>query len=365
MLKLCSFSEFDKVIKNKRLFLIGAGKRSVTLLQKYTWNVFACIDNDESKNGTFLHVNNTQIPVHNWNYLLDNISANSILLVTPAVFESLLKKIESEAALSDIDCYIASYMHSLQWDFDRVEASKVPYEITKGTTPKIPKIIHYFWFSGDPYPEKVQKCIDSWHKFCPDYEFKKWDLTNYKPDCQYAKAALAHKCWAVASDYGRADVVYRYGGIYLDTDVELIKPLDDLLYDDAFIGFESLEYVDPGSGFGAVKDNPVIERFRSIYYDEKFLLEDGSLNKIVCPPYFTKKLIDIGLRQDGSFQRLDNIVVYPPLVLCPHSYVTDKIYLSDKTYSIHHHLAGWYSNEQKEMTKRRYSFFKKCEKTCI
>ena len=90
MLKLCSFSEFDKVIKDKRLFFIGAGKHAATLLQKYDWNVFSCIDNDERKNTTFLNINNNQIPVHNWNYLLDNVNADIILLITPINFESLL-----------------------------------------------------------------------------------------------------------------------------------------------------------------------------------------------------------------------------------------------------------------------------------
>ena len=365
MVKLCSFSEFDKVIKNKRLFLIGAGKRSVTLLQKYTWNVFSCIDNDESKNGTFLHVSNTQIPVHNWNYLLDNISANGILLVTPVAFESLLEKIESEAALCDIDCYIASYMHSLQWDFDRIEASKVPYEITKGTTPKIPKIIHYFWFSGDPYPEKVQKCIDSWHKFCPDYEFKKWDLTNYKTDCKYANMALSQHFWALASDYGRCDVVHRYGGIYLDSDVELVKPLDDLLYDKGFFCFESAFGVDPGSGFGAEKGNPIIREICVSYekLERNYVCKEdpnGNLDRVNILTQYTNVLSSHGLKNTGQYQNIEGIAVYPPLVLSPYSYATGILTMDDKTYGIHHWVSNWITDKQMNEMNKRKAFIKNC-----
>lgn len=364
MLKLCGLDEFSSRIKNKKLYFIGAGKNALQLMLKYDWEVACCIDNDVEKKGTFLEAQNKRIPIYGWDFLLSKVTQETVLLVTPSDFEALEKQIDSESILDKVSVYILKLMESIQYDMDRIEASKAPFSITKGTVPKIPKIIHYFWFSGDPYPENVQKCIDSWHKFCPDYEFKKWDLTNYKTDCRFANEALEHKCWAVASDYGRCDVVYRYGGIYLDTDVELIKPLDDLLYDDGFIGFEDLYYVDPGSGFGATQNNPIVKQFCSIYERDntKFVLDDGSLNKIICPAYYTKKLEDIGLRHDGSFQNLGGFVVYPPLVLCPHSYRTGAIVKLKTTFSIHHHYGGWFDQRQKAQSEKRMLFFEQKRK---
>ena len=103
----------------------------------------------------------------------------------------------------------------------------------------IPKIIHYCWFGGKPFPSAVQKCIDSWKKYLPDYEIREWNETNYDLDkCKFAKEAYDQKKWAFVTDFVRLDVVYQYGGIYFDTDVEVIKSFDDLLNNKAFLGFD-------------------------------------------------------------------------------------------------------------------------------
>ena len=95
----------------------------------------------------------------------------------------------------------------------------------------IPKVIHYCWFGGNPLPDEAKRCIDSWKKYCPDYKIIEWNESNYDVNSnEYMKAAYNEKKWAFVSDYARVDVVYRYGGIYMDTDVELIKPLDKFLY---------------------------------------------------------------------------------------------------------------------------------------
>jgi hypothetical protein len=223
----------------------------------------------------------------------------------------------------------------------------------------IPKVIHFFWFSGESYPDDVKRYMDSWRKYCPEYEIKNWTLDNYSSDNIFFNEAIECKKWAFASDYARADIIYRYGGIYLDSDVELIKNFDDLLYHDAFIGFESDKEVDPGSGFGAQKGNPIIKEFRSIYKDMHFVNYDGSYNMIPCPNYYTKILKRHGLFPNGSYQLLDNIAVYPVTSFCPHSYVSGLMYIEEDTYSIHHHAGSWTSADEKNKIIGRYEEIKK------
>ena len=127
----------------------------------------------------------------------------------------------------------------------------------------IPKIIHYCWFGNKKIPFRLKKYIKTWKKFCPDYEIKLWTQNNYDITKNgFMSQAASAKKWAFVSDYARLDIVEQYGGIYLDTDVELVKSLDDLLKYKAFAGFECSEYVSFGLGFGAEAHNPIIKEIR-------------------------------------------------------------------------------------------------------
>lgn len=226
----------------------------------------------------------------------------------------------------------------------------------------IPKIIHYCWFGGSPLPKDVLLCIESWKKFCPDYEIKRWDETNYDVNkCQYMSDAYREKKWAFVSDYCRLDVVHKYGGIYLDTDVELIKPLDSLLYEQMFCGFESRDPVGYkkgqtvemsvalGLGFGAEAGHTYIKEMLELYSELSFYNEDGSLNLVACPRYQTAVLVKHGLVSNNETQRLDKCIAYSPEYFCPQSNVTDKmLHLTNKTYSIHHFTVSWASKRDLE-----------------
>lgn len=221
----------------------------------------------------------------------------------------------------------------------------------------IPKIIHYCWFGGTPLPQDVILCIESWKKFCPDYEIKRWDETNYDyQKNQYMADAYKEKKWAFVSDYCRLDVVHEYGGIYLDTDVELLKSLDPLLTEMMFCGFESRDPVMYkknqvmemsaafGLGFGAQKGHPYLKEMLELYSQLSFYNADGSLNLIACPRYQTSILIKHGLIPNNETQRIEKCIVYSPEYFCPQSNVTDKmLYLTENTYSIHHFTVTWAS----------------------
>lgn len=219
----------------------------------------------------------------------------------------------------------------------------------------IPKIIHYCWFGGKPIPAEYQRYIDSWHKVMPDYEIKRWDESNYDVHKnQYMSDAYKEKKWAFVSDYCRLDVVYQEGGIYLDTDVEVVKAFDDLLSEEMFCGFEIRdpkgykrgqeieESVAFGLGFGAIKKHPILKEILEFYETLHFYNSDGSLNLVACPRYQTEILCKHGLIPNRETQRFDGGIAFSPEYFCPQSNVTDEmLMLTEKNYSIHHFTVSW------------------------
>lgn len=211
----------------------------------------------------------------------------------------------------------------------------------------IPKVIHYCWFGGNPLPKDVKRCIKSWKKFCPDYQIIEWNESNFDyTDNLYAKQAMECKKWAFVSDYARLKIVYEQGGIYLDTDVELIRPLDDLLDFEVFFGFENNldkkeKEVATGLGFGTQKGNAVVKAMLEDYKNIPFLKEDGTYDIMPCPERNTKALTHLGLRRDGSRQTIAGAEIFPGEYFCPIEYTSRKKCVTQNTYSIHHYHSSW------------------------
>lgn len=220
----------------------------------------------------------------------------------------------------------------------------------------IPRIIHYCWFGGNPLPKLAEKCIKSWMKFCPDYQIIRWDESNYDVSLAplYVRQAYEAKKWAFVTDYVRLQVVYENGGIYLDTDVELIKPLDSFLKHGAYFGFENAKYVATGLGFGAEKGNAVLMEMMEDYHDIPFVLKDGSFDLLACPYRNTAVLDRMGLVANNSLQVLPgDILILPTTYLCPISFATGERHISKETVSIHWYTASWRTEDQKKWDKCR------------
>ena len=213
----------------------------------------------------------------------------------------------------------------------------------------IPKVIHYCWFGGNPLPELAQKCIASWKKYCPNYEIKEWNENNFDLSvCDYVKEAYDAKKWAFVSDYARLDIIYHNGGIYLDTDVELLKPLDEFLGVSAFFGAESTGFVATGLGFGAEKKNKVVKHMLDEYTNIHFKKLDSTFDTTPCPRRNTKPLEEEGYRfSEKEIWKAKDVVVFPPKYFCPIDYRTGRIMITDRTYSIHHYSALWLSDEER------------------
>lgn len=220
----------------------------------------------------------------------------------------------------------------------------------------IPKVIHYCWFGGTPKPQSVLRCIRSWKKYCPDFEIREWtekdfDVTQNK----YTQQAYEAKAWGFVPDYIRLWIIYHYGGIYMDTDVQVLKSLTPLLVHNAYAGFERETRVNFGQGFGAEKGNPVIKAHMEMYDSLCFLNKDGSINKTPSPEYTTQCLQQFGLKSDtGVIQELPGITVYPQEYLCPKSFISGLTTVTPNSYSIHQFDASWYDDKQQEAKKQRW-----------
>ena len=206
---------------------------------------------------------------------------------------------------------------------------------------KINKCIHYCWFGKGEKPEIVNKCINSWRKILYDYEIIEWNEDNFDINCnQYVKEAYEAKKFAFVSDYVRLYALFNYGGIYLDTDVEIFKRFDDLLYNESIWGFEQENYI-ATSTIGAVKGNKIVGEFLSLYKDRQFIKEDGSYDDITNVAMVTKMLEEKGLKMNGAFQKIDAATFYPQTYFSPYDYINCRKFITDDTYCIHYFYKSW------------------------
>ena len=209
------------------------------------------------------------------------------------------------------------------------------------TKTKIPKTIHYCWFGGKPLPDLAQKCIVSWKKFCPDYEIKEWNESNFNLDVYpYAREAYDHKKFAFVTDVVRLYVLYHYGGIYMDTDVELLKNIDDFLQHEGFSGFESTTKIPTGL-MASTQHNALIKEWLEEYNGLHFIKDDGTLDLTTNVIRITNICLKHGFIPNGELQSVDGFEFFPTEYFCPKDLATGEINLTENTYSIHHFDASW------------------------
>jgi len=228
----------------------------------------------------------------------------------------------------------------------------------------IPKVIHYCWFGGKPLPETANRCLASWGTHCPGYQIRRWDETNLDVHrCRFARQAHAAGAWAFVSDWARLRIVHDHGGIYLDTDVELVQPLDDLLAWRAFFGFQHDGSVATGLGFGAEQGHSVVAALLAGYEAASFIGADGRSVTTPCPQRDSAVFARLGFRLDGSFQDREGVAVLPPEYLCPKSFESGHVTITPLTHAIHHFQASWHTTAEAADLRRRRRYARLCGKS--
>lgn len=213
----------------------------------------------------------------------------------------------------------------------------------------IPKVIHYCWLSEDKYPDKIRRCIDSWKRNLPDYELIKWDFSRIdKSKFKWVSDAFDNRRYAYAADYIRVYALYHYGGIYLDSDVEILKPFDDLLDSPYFMSHEYQSDKIEAAVMGAEKGLPLFKHMLDYYDGQSFILSNGSFNEVTIPTLMMNviknqfEMVEIDNVSQINQDYANRYYILPYEYFSPKSYLNGHLHLTDRTYSIHHFSGSWY-----------------------
>lgn len=231
------------------------------------------------------------------------------------------------------------------------------------TNTEIPKIIHFCWFGGNPLPESARRCIDSWKKHLPDYEIKEWNESNFDINSiPYTAEAYKARKYAFVSDYARFWILYNYGGVYFDTDVEVLKDMSPIIQSGPYMGCETncgrkgYADVNPGLGIAATPGLDFYREMIASYKSRHFCNSDGTHNLSTVVDYTSELLTKYGLSGISETERIAGINIYPKEYFCPKDYITNRLHITANTYTIHHYSATWKSSSQKMFTLVEHLF---------
>ncbi len=354
------FREFENHIKkrNKKIVMFGAGVigqvSAPEVLKNHCLlnNIDCYLDNDESKWGTCIDACGERFEIRALKYL-EECDDSSIILVSISRFSDVIRQLNGMACTNYMECYVMPMM--LIHNYCMYKSKGEPVMSKEAL---IPKKIHYMWLGRAPIPDNLKKCIESWRKYCPDYEIIEWNEDNYDIDKHsYMKQAYDAKAYGFVPDYARLDILYNEGGIYLDTDVEIKRNIDDLLCQEAFCGVEKWQILNFGGLSGAIKNHPMIKKFLDARKDVYYLDADGNQNRNTCGFYDTQVAIENGYKINGKTQSVGGMNIYAYDFFHPYDYMSGIVNETENTYSVHWFNGGWLDEKMKkanEESKRKY-----------
>lgn len=212
----------------------------------------------------------------------------------------------------------------------------------------IPKIIHYCWFGHKTLPKSAQKCIASWKRYFPDYEICEWNENNFDVNTiPFTQEAYERKKYAFVSDYARFWILYHYGGLYFDTDVQIIRPMDDVLARGAFMGIEKSHIslgINPGLGLATVPNTMVYETILNYYAHLHFVDTNGKQIPGTIVKHTTDVLTDLGFVCEDRMQQISDVWIYPNDWFNPLDDATGRLAITNNTCSIHLYAKTWVDN---------------------
>lgn len=359
-LRCCSFNIMaeDILHSNKKILMFGAGVigqiTTPEILREYNLlsHLDCYLDNDKTKWGSSIVIGNQKYEVKSPDYL-NRCDANAVILINISRFPEVKDQLERVESTKNMTAYIMPMMCIHNLCTGSLSGTAIMTD-----EPLIPKRIHYMWLGRKPIPDNLQKCMDSWKKYCSDYEILEWNEDNYDINKHpYMKHAYEGGAYGFVPDYARLDILYNYGGFYLDTDVELKQSLDRMRYQEAFCGVEKWQIINFGGCSGAVKNHPMIKRLLDARKEVAFLDESGKQNKNTCGFYDTRIVLDEGYKINGASQNIKGMNIYAYDYFHPYDYMSGLLQMTDNTVSIHHFNGGWLDEKMKkqnELSAKRY-----------
>lgn len=359
-LRCCEWDEFKTDIVNKKakLIMFGAGAigqvSTPEVLKNYNLldRIDCYLDNNQGKWGTCIEACEKTFEIRSPKYL-ESCNDNTIILLNISRFPDVIKQLIGMECTKNMECYVMPMMLIHNFCMQKSNGNPV-----LSVDALIPKKIHYMWLGKKPLPENLQKCIDSWKEYCPDYEIIEWNEYNYDINKHpYMKDAYEAKAYGFVPDYARIDILYKEGGFYLDTDVEIKRSIDDLRYQQAFCSVEKWQIINFGGLSGAVKGHPMIKKFLNSRQEISFYNTDGSLNKNTCGFYDTRVALTHGYKINGETQCINGMNIFASDYFQPFDYMSGIINETENTHSIHWFNGGWLDEKMKKQndeSKRIY-----------
>lgn len=344
--------------KQHKIVVYGAGMIGKTIVPAWIDTYDLCeymefyVDMDIDKIGQTVQIREKEYEIYHPDRLNEQMD-NLLVLIASSKFYPMLDYLDRIPILERVVGYIVPIIQVCEFE----DAEPVAFE-RLSDKPIIPKIIHYCWFGGNKMADLNKRCIESWHKHCPDYEIKEWNEANCDvSETDYTRQAYEAGKFGFVSDYFRLKLLFENGGIYLDTDVELFRNPDDLLYQPAFAGVEAWGTINTGGMFGSVPGHPMIEEILEKKKRCRFIEKNGRMNTDCNGVVETLLFVKHGMKINNTLQRINDVTVYPPSVCTPYDYMTGQEKIRSWTVSKHHFYGSWMDaadKADKVCTQKKY-----------
>lgn len=356
----------DIISSRSKVVIFGTGVIGSTvipeILNEYNIldNIICCVDNDKSRWNTYIYMCGIKIPILSPD-ILENLDGNVTVLITISRFIGVFEQLNDMIGTENHSCYIIPAMCIENFHNDEKKGV-----IKSSDKQVIPKIIHYMWLGKKEIPDILKQCIDSWKRYCPDYEIIRWDESNYDVHKnEFVSQAYDNKMYGFVPDYARIELLYEYGGIYLDTDVELIRNLDDLLYQDAFCSVEKWQVLNWGGCSGAIKGHVALIPFLDRWAKRSLVRKDGTIDNLSSGMIDTSIAIEEGYKVNGKNQTVNGMNIYAYDYFHPYDYMSGKLEATDDTFSVHHFNGGWLDGKSKDENENITKLFERLMKSAI
>ena len=355
----CGVEEFKKITAQKKVVIYGAGRALESSYNTYFIKnrPIVIIDKNPKLIGKYYLGDNMMPKIESVEYLkklclYEGVDKFALFISTPFYAAEIIEELNQIAEIDGLSCYVHLLMRNINEGIEQ-------YSYKKGKH-IIPKRIHYIWLGNKVMPDKYKAYIEGWHKLNPDYEIIKWSEDNYNIGADdFVTEAYSMGKYSKASNYMRLKIIYEEGGIYLDTDVELLKPLDVLLNNEAFFFMGNTDSINNGCGFGAIKQHSLIQQILQEYEGVHYSREKGGVGDKTAHSFFVKPFEDWGFRIENRYQEIKNVVLYPKDAMSPLTFGSMPDFLSNNTLAIHHEAGSWKSKKEKEGLKKMDLLVKK------